>query len=323
MTSSAAPLIGLSGRRIPAGRVAGTPEIWATADVDLHFADYARCVNAAGGIPVQLSRSVTVEELIKHLDGLLLTGGSDIDPRRYGQWPDTRLGAVEPERDDFELTLLDEAARVGLPVLGVCRGAQIINVWRGGSLVQDIPEQGGGHAAYGYPRHHRGHAVEFVPTSRLAGMYGQSASVNSLHHQAVDRLGEGVVVAGRSPDGVVEAIELTDADIIGVQWHPEVLSPPEPVFAWLVNQAAAQTGTGWHRGPRPSEKPPTPDLPHEPKWSTPPAGDVTCTSPRGEAASPHDATPSYPPRASLRTFEGITIRPLRFSPPLSTNGSNS
>lgn len=244
------PLIGLTGRRFAAGRVSGTPDSWATAEVDLHFADYAVQVDAAGGLAVQLPRGLDVRAGVARLDGLVLTGGNDIDPRRYGQEPLPQLGPVEPARDRFELELLDEALARGVPVLGVCRGAQLINVWRGGTLHQHIPEFGAAaHAAFQYPRDHRGHVVDFAPGSRLADLYGASCLVNSLHHQAIDQLGDGILATGRSPDGVIEAAELRDADILGVQWHPEVL-PSDPVFTWLCERAASRWPTDQMRSSR-------------------------------------------------------------------------
>jgi len=191
-------------------------------------ADYVRSVELAGAVPVVLPPvdPGDVSGLLDRLDGVLLSGGVDVDPVLYGQAPHPRLGKVNRRRDDFELELTREALRRDLPLLAICRGQQVLNVAAGGTLVQDIGSLVGGamkHDASG-PRWRRSHPVELKSPSRLLGILGQRAfSVNSFHHQAVDRVGKGLVVSARCPeDGVVEGLEMPSRRfVVAVQWHPE------------------------------------------------------------------------------------------------------
>jgi putative glutamine amidotransferase len=173
------------------------------------------------------------EELLEPFDGLLLVGGGDIDPERYGAEPDTEHGyGVEPDRDAFEIDLLRAADRMHLPVLCICRGMQIMNVAWGGSLHQHLPGMPG-LIRHGVPveNTHTLHEVVPVPGTLLSATTKAGPLIGaSHHHQGVDRVGDGLVVSGRSPDGLVEAIELPGADgndvehttwMVGVQWHPE------------------------------------------------------------------------------------------------------
>jgi putative glutamine amidotransferase len=188
---------------------------------------YVRSVEQAGAVPVALPpvRAEDVPALLDRLDGVLLSGGVDVDPVLFGQAPHPKLGKVDRRRDDFELALTREALRRDRPILAICRGHQVLNVAAGGTLIQDIPSTVKGavdHDARG-PRWRRAHRVALAPASRLRGILGQDTmSVNSLHHQAVDRLGRGLVVSARSEDGVVEGLEEpTRRFVIAVQWHPE------------------------------------------------------------------------------------------------------
>lgn len=236
----AKPLIGLPGRRKQGRQVDGFPESLHGLDIDLYLADYSRSVLAAGGLPVNIPMDADPAEYAPHVHGVLLTGGADVDPSNYNVAPDGN-GAYETDRDELELALLEEALANDLPVLGICRGLQVINVHAGGTLNQHVPD----HARYDVAPDSRVHDVEFEPHSRLGLLYtGATAggsttpvSVNSLHHQTVDRLGEGLLVSARDADGVVEGIELPGQDVLAVQWHPEMLAEPEPVFDWLIGQA--------------------------------------------------------------------------------------
>lgn len=234
------PLIGLSGRRWPARLLgAAVPPAMQGVEFDLHFADYPSAVAASGGLPVELARDADVDELVARLDGLVLTGGADVDPSAYGQDPDAQLGAVERERDRWELSLLEAAERRGLPVLCICRGLQLLNVARGGTLVQHVGlDEGDGHPRFDDDGRAPAHGVELAAGSLAAALYGEHADVNSLHHQVVDEVGEGLRVTGRSPDGSVEVLEAVDGDVLAVQWHPELLGQPDPAFRWLVEAAA-------------------------------------------------------------------------------------
>jgi len=235
------PLIGITGRRYAATTVTGLSRAMAGTRTDIHFATYSAKVAAAGGLPVQLSMDADPAALAERLDGIVLSGGADVDPLRYGGRVAPRLSAIEPERDTFELALVAAALARAVPVLGICRGAQLLNVARGGDLVPDLPSDGGeAHPSTAWPCEVRRHRVELVPGSVLASLYGTEVWVNSLHHQAVATPGEGVTVVGRADDGVVEAIELDGVEVLAVQWHPELLVEPEPVFDWIVERAAAR-----------------------------------------------------------------------------------
>jgi putative glutamine amidotransferase len=190
--------------------------------------DYVRSVEQAGAVPVVLP-PVSPEDvpvLLDRLDGVLLSGGVDVDPVLYGQAPHPKLGRVNRRRDDFELALTREALRRDVPILAICRGHQVLNVATGGTLVQDVPSLIEGaveHDGRG-PRWRRAHRVEVIAPSRLREILGQDAlCVNSIHHQAVDRVGEDLVVSARCPeDGVVEGLEMPDRRfVVSVQWHPE------------------------------------------------------------------------------------------------------
>ncbi len=233
------PLVGLSGRRWPARLLADRlPVAMHESQLDLHFSDYGRAVAAAGGVPVELTRDAPVGPVLDRLDALVLSGGADIDPVRYGASPDPECGPLEPDRDAWELELVAGALERSLPVFGICRGLQLLNVARGGTLVQHVGlDQGDGHPSFDVPRQELVHAVKLVPGTLAAAVYGEEVKVNSLHHQVVDRLGEGLVASGRSTDGSVEALELPGRPLLAVQWHPELLSQPDPGMRWLVNAA--------------------------------------------------------------------------------------
>ena len=134
------PLIGVTGRRWPAAYLGDhVPPAMRGLFFDLHFADYTRSIALAGGLPVELSRDADVDAVVARLDGLVLSGGADVEPARYGAVPEPGLGDVEPDRDAWELALFEAAQRRALPVLAICRGLQLVNVARGGTLVQDVP----------------------------------------------------------------------------------------------------------------------------------------------------------------------------------------
>ena len=174
--------------------------------------NYLAALRGAGLDPVESTPPSQPE--LQTCRGLVLSGGSDIEPSRYGQ-PNAAAKNPDPDRDDMELRLIAEALKVGIPILGICRGAQMLNVAFGGTLVQDI---GDGHTGLR-------HAVRFEEGSKLAAI-ARPETVNSRHHQAIDRLGEGLCIAARSAeDGVVEGIEAVDRPfVLAVQWHPEDLA---------------------------------------------------------------------------------------------------
>jgi putative glutamine amidotransferase len=171
------------------------------------------------------------DALAARVDALVLTGGTDVDPALYGEEPHPSV-RVDRVRDDRELALLAAALERGLPVLAICRGLQLLNVHLGGTLHQHLAAHPVGGDGV--------HEVRFAADSTLRGIYGPRCPVNSLHHQAVAAPGAGLACVGHAPDGVVEAVELTGRPVVGVQWHPEQLNRPEPVFAWLVAAAASR-----------------------------------------------------------------------------------
>lgn len=184
------------------------------------YANYVRAVERAGGRPLC---SLSPEDA-RRCDGLLLPGGGDVEPWRYGQ-SNTASRGLDPERDRAELALLALASREGRPVLGICRGMQVINVFFGGTLIQDLP----GHSQVAGAD--RVHPVRTAP-SFLDAFSG--SEVNSAHHQAVDRLGEGLTALQWSAEGVVEAVGHRSLPVWGVQWHPERYPGGGQVFRFFL-----------------------------------------------------------------------------------------
>lgn len=197
---------------------------------------YVRAVRESGGIPVVLPNTdrsdETIADYVARLDGLLMPGGEDIPPSEYGEEPHETVEVLDDNRYAFEKAMGTAwISRTDKPLLGICLGSQWLNVLHGGSLVQDIPTEIGAN--------HRGviHMVALEPDSRLARIFGETEfEVNSSHHQAVDDVGKGLRIVARSPDGVVEATESTDANrfLIGVQWHPEKLMREDKRQAKLI-----------------------------------------------------------------------------------------
>ncbi|SCF31850.1 putative glutamine amidotransferase [Micromonospora viridifaciens] len=228
------PLIGITAYVEPAGWA-----VWRDVPAVLVPQAYVRAVTAAGGRAVVLPPDDTDADVLRVLDGLLLAGGADVGPERYGQPPDPRTES-RPDRDAGELALLAGALAADLPVLGVCRGMQLLAVAHGGTLHQHLPEVVGhdGHrpaaGVYG------AHPVRFAAGSLAATVMAGVERVNSYHHQAVADPG-GLTVTGWADDGVVEAVEDQDRRfLLGVQWHPENDADPRPVAA-LVRAAGRST----------------------------------------------------------------------------------
>jgi putative glutamine amidotransferase len=205
-------------------------------------ANYAEQVAAAGGIPVLLPPLPGVAAAVDRIDGLLLTGGGDVDPGRYGADPHPATARVSGPRDAAELELLDAAVAAGKPVLGICRGMQLLNVARGGTLCQHVPNDAG-HAPA--PGTFGAHPVKVAAGSRLAGILGADGSgvdVPTAHHQSIDRLGDGLVATAWAEDGVIEAVEPSedgDQFLLAVQWHPEAGTDPRLIGA-LVAAASSR-----------------------------------------------------------------------------------
>ena len=194
---------------------------------------YGDAVREAGGLPLPLCHgdASVAGAYLALLDGLVLPGGDfDIEPERYGEARRPACGPARPERTAFEWALLEAALADRLPVLGVCGGMQLMDVVRGGRLHQDLREELGVDHEQPPPKDVPSHEVRVAPGTRLARLVGEGAlPVNSTHHQAVSRAGEGVLVSARAPDGVVEALELPELPFaVGVQWHPEAVGRHEP-----------------------------------------------------------------------------------------------
>jgi putative glutamine amidotransferase len=218
---------------------------------------YMRAVEAAGGLPVVLPPLAldAVRPLLDRLSGLCLSGGPDLHPSGYGEPPDPHLGPTELELDAFELALARHADVRGLPVLGICRGAQALNVARGGTLHQHLADVTNGTIDHRQARPGREptHHVRIQPGTHLARIMGVTAAhVNSFHHQAAQRVGDGLLAVAWSPDGVVEGLESDNGRFfLGVQWHAETLverAEHHALFAALVEAARGyETGevTAW------------------------------------------------------------------------------
>lgn len=215
--------------------------------------DYTAGVERAGGVPVLLpvtEDGVYAKELLNRIDGLIIPGGPDVAPLLYGEEPLTHIGGTCQDNDNFELTLVRQARELGMPILGVCRGLQIINVAFGGTLFQHIPGDPATpicHAQDMKTRGERTHTVTIAPESLLAQVIGKSTiTVNSFHHQAAKDVAPGFMASGHSKaDGIIEAIESPDG-ILAVQWHPENLfrahDDHAKLFAYLVDACKEKMG---------------------------------------------------------------------------------
>jgi putative glutamine amidotransferase len=195
------------------------------------MSDYMESVRRAGGEPIEVAvGSEAPEHIVARVDGIMLTGGGDVDPMLYGEAPHATFEAAEADRDAFEIALTKAAIAAGVPFLAICRGMQLLNVAMGGTLIQDIPSQVPGALGHSVPepRAHVAHEVWVAKDSRLATLLadhmedGETCHVNSRHHQSVAKVAPGFDVTATSPDGVIEAMEKPGAAFcVGVQWHPE------------------------------------------------------------------------------------------------------
>lgn len=192
-------------------------------------ADYFDAVESAGGVPLALPPchgDETLREMLSSVSGVVISGGPDMPPERYGQAPHAKVVPVHLRRDKFDFRSLAVMLEMKLPILAVCYGHQLLNVHFGGTLVQDIPDQRPVPETHQRPRPRAMHPVRVLPGTKLARILGAAEiETNSSHHQCVDRLAPGLKVSALSPAGIVEGIE-TDDDrfVIGVQWHPEELT---------------------------------------------------------------------------------------------------
>ena len=201
---------------------------------------YIRVIHEAGGVPIIIPTGLEARfsnKVMTVLDGLLLAGGIDVDPYRYGDSPHMNLGRVDPKRDRTEIDLFNLAFNLNLPILGICRGIQLINVALDGTLYQDIPNQvrmAMDHFPK-FPAHEPVHRIYVEENSQLKKILGESnLRVNSTHHQGIKLLGKGMEISAKAPDGIIEAIEHpTKKWVIGVQWHPELMWPLDKIMAKL------------------------------------------------------------------------------------------
>jgi putative glutamine amidotransferase len=235
MTSSKAPIIGITCGTIPAAHEYHPSRVGQNQT-------YVDAVIRAGAVPALLPNTADREllrALYEKIDGLLLSGGGDVDPSHYGEAVHEKCGHIDEERDETELTLARWAVEDGKSLLAICRGIQVLNVALGGSLYQDIKDQVPDSLEHTWhpehPRHHRSHTISVDPGTSLARILGEtSLPVNSLHHQALNRLSPHLTVSARAPDNVIEAVEIASRThsrqpfAIGVQWHPEELAPHDP-----------------------------------------------------------------------------------------------
>ncbi len=210
---------------------------------------YVQAVLRAGGAPLLIPPSETsvLAAIAERLDGVLLSGGGDVDPRTYGEEPLPECGAPEVERDAAEIFFTRWALERRVPLLGICRGIQVLNVVRGGSLYQDLPSQYDKplrHNCAGEQRNYVAHTIQIDPDSQFGAIVEHTtAAVNSFHHQAVKALGDGLRVVATAEDGVVEAAEMPDYPfVITVQWHPEAMDDDDPITTRLFAAFVAACG---------------------------------------------------------------------------------
>ena len=228
------PLVGITTYLTPA--VFGSWE----EDTALVPADYVRAVERVGGRPLLVPPSENgVEETLDALDGVIFSGGSDLDPATYGQDSHPETGGIVEERDRAELALLQAALARDMPMLAVCRGSQVLNVALGGDLVQHLPDVVGDHKHKHTPGEYADHDIHLDPDTRLGALLGHHAPVKSHHHQGFGRLGEGLRAAALAEDGTVEALEDSSRRFaLGVLWHPEA-GEDMRLFEALVAEARA------------------------------------------------------------------------------------
>ena len=239
------PLIAVAGRPVAPGKVADWPAVGGITAP----APYVEALRRAGARAAVLSpeslSDASARSLLKRFDGLLLMGGGDVDPGRYGAEPHTRVYGIDPERDSFEIALVRAAVAEDVPTLAICRGAQILNVALGGTLdqhIDDVPDR----IEHGKTRDDWArHAVDVEAGSLPAkAMEAERAECVSHHHQAIDTPGEGIDIVGWAEDGIVEAVVVGAARwIVGVQWHPEVNASTDPAQQGLFNALQRESGS--------------------------------------------------------------------------------
>ena len=223
-----------------------TPARWSNWELEAALvpADYVRAVERAGGRALLVPPSHDgVEETLESLDGLIFSGGSDLDPELYGQEAHAETSDVVRNRDTAELALLEAALERDMPVLAICRGSQVLNVARGGDLVQHLPDVVGDEKHKHTPGTFADHDVSVEDGSRLASVLGERAPVKSHHHQGFGKVGEGLRVVAHAEDGTIEAVEdPTRRFVLGVLWHPEA-GEDARLFEELIREAEQYRST--------------------------------------------------------------------------------
>lgn len=219
--TNSAPLVGLTTTSVTRGGSHNRPQV-------MLYSAYIYALEACGLAPVLLTPhhgARSVESLLEHCGGLVLSGGEDVDPRRYNEEPHPKLGSVTPERDEMEMAALGFALERGLPVFAICRGIQVLNVFMGGTLYQDLGAQYPSELRHAQdaPWSDRTHRVSVHAGSILREVVGtDELLINSFHHQAIRDVGQGLRVTAVAADGLIEAVEATQHPwVVGVQWHPE------------------------------------------------------------------------------------------------------
>ena len=226
------PLIGITTYLLPAA--------WGAWNLEAALvpADYVRVVAAAGGVPLLVPPGAPFAETLAAVDGLIFSGGSDLDPELYGAEAHAETLGVIRERDDFELPLMRAALECDVPMLAICRGSQVLNVVRGGDIEQHVPDRIGSEVHREVPGVFSVHDVEVTPGSRLASILGDRHDVKSSHHQGFGRVGDGLTVTAQAPDGTIEGLEDQSRRFaLGVLWHPEE-GEDLALFEALVTEAA-------------------------------------------------------------------------------------
>jgi putative glutamine amidotransferase len=214
------------------------------------YTTYIEAVVKAGGIPILIpyQPKEQVFRILAGLDGIMLPGGNDVDPNRYGEYPTVQCGDIDPHWDELDLWAAGFALERNLPILAICRGCQVLNVALGGTLIQDIPSQIEGPLKHRQeaPKWYATHDISVQAASLLGRIWGTDPKrVNSYHHQAIAKVGHGLRIVASAPDGIIEAVESTDHRfVLGVQWHPELMVEHYPVAGRIFQhfiQAAAKS----------------------------------------------------------------------------------
>ncbi|MFL5954551.1 MAG: gamma-glutamyl-gamma-aminobutyrate hydrolase family protein [Gaiellaceae bacterium] len=222
-----------------------TPAAWGAWNLEAALvpASYVRAVERAAGVPLLVPPGAAYEETLDRLDGLIFSGGSDVDPELYGAAPHDETVGIFRERDEFELGLMRAALDRDLPLLAICRGSQVLNVALGGDLEQHVPDRVHTDVHKEKPGVFAEHDVDVLPDTRLGSILGARADVKSHHHQGYGALGTGLREAARAPDGTVEALEDPARRFtVGILWHPEE-GEDGALFEALVREAATYRAT--------------------------------------------------------------------------------